>query len=73
MLLWIRARAEGFSVNQFENGYEEARQRIARWIRDGRIKYKEDVVQGLENAPRAFIGLMQWGNFGKLLVKVSEE
>ena len=34
---------------------------------------KKDVVEGLENAPRAFIGLMQGGNFGKLLVKVSEE
>ena len=73
MLLWLPARAEAFDVGQFWNSYEEARQRIAVWIKEGRIKYKEDVVEGLENAPRAFIGLMQGGNFGKLLVKVSEE
>ena len=73
MLLWLPARAEAFDVGQFWNSHEEARQRIAVWIKEGRIKYKEDVVEGLENAPRAFIGLMQGGNFGKLLVKVSEE
>ena len=73
MLVRLQARAEGFLVTQFWNSYEEARQRIAGWIKDGRIKYKEDVVEGLENAPRAFMGLMQGGNFGKLLVKVSEE
>ena len=37
------------------------------------IKYREDVVEGLENAPGAFIGLMRGENFGKLLVKISEE
>ena len=72
-LLWVQAHAEGFDVGHFSNGYEEARQRIAGWMKEGRIKYKEDVVEGLENAPRAFIGMMQGGNFGKLLVKVSEE
>ncbi|MCH8062843.1 MAG: hypothetical protein IH861_10100 [Chloroflexi bacterium] len=46
---------------------------MARWIREGKVKYREDVVEGLENAPRAFIGLMRGANFGKLLVKVSEE
>ena len=73
MLVGLQARAEGFIVTQFEHSYDGARQRIAGWIKEGRIKYKEDVVEGLENAPRAFIGLMQGHNFGKLLVKVSEE
>jgi NADPH-dependent curcumin reductase CurA len=73
MLVRLQARAEGFLVGQFRNSFQEARQRIAGWMKEGRIKYKEDVVEGLENAPRAFIGLMQGENFGKLLVKVSEE
>ena len=73
LLVRAQARAEGFLVTQFSNRHEEGRQRIAGWMKEGRIKYKEDVVEGLENAPRAFIGLMQGGNFGKLLVKVSEE
>ena len=73
LLVRKQARAEGFLVSQFSNRYEEGRQRIAGWMKEGRIRYKEDVVQGLENAPRALIGLMHGENFGKLLVKVSEE
>ena len=45
---------------------------IAKWIKEGKIVYKEDIVTGLENAPEAFIGLMNGKNFGKLLIKVSE-
>jgi len=37
------------------------------------VKYREDVVQGLKNAPKAFIGLLEGKNFGKLIVKVAEE
>lgn len=72
-LIRSQARMEGFLVYQFAGRYDEARRRIARWIREGKIKYKEDVVEGLEQAPRAFIGLMRGENFGKLLVKVVEE
>ena len=43
------------------------------WIREGRLKYREDVVAGLEKAPEAFIGLLQGKNFGKLLVRVGED
>lgn len=42
-------------------------------IRDGRIKYGEAVTEGRENAPRAFVGLLRGENFGKKLVKVSED
>ena len=73
-LLTVRqARMEGFLVFQFAQRYEEGRQRIAGWMKEGRMKYREDVVEGLENAPRSFIGLMRGENFGKLLIKVSEE
>ncbi|HTV97516.1 MAG TPA: NADP-dependent oxidoreductase [Steroidobacteraceae bacterium] len=41
------------------------------WLRDGKIKYREDVVRGLENAPSAFLGLLAGSNFGKLVVEVS--
>ena len=43
------------------------------WIREGKMKYKEDVVEGIENAPTSFIGMMRGENFGKLLIKVSDE
>ena len=40
------------------------------WIRAGRLRWREDVVHGLRNAPEAFIGLLKGGNFGKLIVAV---
>ena len=73
LLVGKQARAQGFLVGQFKNRHEEARQRIAGWIKEGRIKYREDVVEGLENAPRAFVGLMKGENFGKLLVRLGDE
>ena len=45
----------------------------AGWLRDGRLKYREDVVEGLDEAPRAFIGLLRGENFGKMLVKVGPD
>jgi NADPH-dependent curcumin reductase CurA len=42
------------------------------WVKDGKIKHREDVVDGLGNAPQAFIGLLEGRNFGKLIVKVAE-
>ncbi len=72
-LITHQARMEGFLVFQFAARHDEARRRMAGWIREGKLKYREDVVEGLENAPRAFIGMMRGENFGKLLVKVSDE
>lgn len=43
------------------------------WVRDGRLKWREDIVDGLEQAPAAFIGLLNGHNFGKLVVRVSSE
>ena len=55
---------------QFVNKHEEALARLAAWIRDGVLKYREDVVEGIENSPQAFIGLLAGANFGKLVIKV---
>ena len=71
-LLTNQARMEGFLVFNFADRYEEARARLAGWVKDGAIKYREDVIEGFENAPQAFIGLMHGANFGKLLIKVAE-
>ena len=43
---------------------------MGEWVRSGRIKYREDVVQGIDKAPRAFIGMLRGENFGKMLVKM---
>ena len=43
------------------------------WVRGGRLKYREDVVEGLDQAPRAFIGLLRGENLGEMLVKVGPD
>ena len=72
-LLTKQARMEGFLVFQFADRHEEGRRQMAKWISDGSLSYKEDFVDGLENAPRAFIGLLRGENFGKLIVRVGDD
>jgi hypothetical protein len=68
-----RVTARGFIVWDFNTRYGPALARMGEWVRAGRLKYKEDIVAGLENAPRAFIGLLRGDNFGKLQVKVGPD
>jgi len=65
-----RVRAQGFIVTDFAGKYEPAMRQMGEWIRSGRLKYREDVVEGIDKAPRAFIGLLRGENFGKMLVKM---
>ena len=67
-LLTRQATIEGFIVGRFADRNEEALRRLTRWVSEGSLKYKEDVVDGLQNAPRAFMGLMRGENFGKQLI-----
>lgn len=65
-----RLRIQGFIVSDSWARYPEWRARAVPMLRDGRLKYREDVVEGLAQAPAAFIGLLQGRNFGKLLVRL---
>jgi NADPH-dependent curcumin reductase CurA len=65
-----RVRAQGFIVTDFAERYGPARRQMGEWVRSGRIKYREDIVEGIDKAPRAFIGMLRGENFGKMLVKV---
>jgi NADPH-dependent curcumin reductase CurA len=67
-----QARVEGFLVYQFADRFEAALRQLSTWLRAGKIHYREEVVVGLENAPRAFIGMLQGRNMGKQLVKLSD-
>ncbi|NHQ87877.1 NADP-dependent oxidoreductase [Iodobacter sp. HSC-16F04] len=72
-LLRKRIRMQGFIIwDDFGHRYGEFFAAMSQWITEGKIKYREDVVQGLENAPQAFIGLLEGKNAGKLVVKVAE-
>jgi NADPH-dependent curcumin reductase len=71
-LLTKRLTIRGFIVSDFASQAEAFGRDVSTWLQQGKIKYKEDVVEGLENAPQAFLGLLQGKNFGKLLVRVSK-
>lgn len=75
-LLWHtitkQMRIEGFLVFQFADRYKEGLAKMAEWLRAGKLKYRETVVEGLENAPRAFMGMLRGENIGKQLVKVAD-
>lgn len=70
-VLTKRLLLRGFIVWDFAAKKPEFDRAMAHWVRTGRVKYREDVVDGLENAPSAFIGLLRGRNFGKLVVRVS--
>jgi NADPH-dependent curcumin reductase len=66
-----RLTLRGFIVWDFAARQADFLRDMGEWVGGGRVKYREDVVEGLENAPAAFLGLLQGKNFGKLLVKVA--
>jgi NADPH-dependent curcumin reductase len=68
-----RARIEGFIVMDYHERYPEAFGPLKQWMAEGRLKYKTDVVDGLEQAPVAVNRLFSGANIGKLLVKVSDD
>ena len=70
-ILTKRLTVRGFIVSDFNDQREAFTRDVGGWLRDGKIKYKEDVVDGLQNAPQAFLGLLEGRNFGKLLVRVN--
>jgi NADPH-dependent curcumin reductase CurA len=72
-ILTQRARVEGFIILDYMNRFQEAYEDLARWLAEGKIQYRVDVVDGLENAPRAINKLFNGSNKGKLIIKVSEE
>jgi NADPH:quinone reductase len=72
LLIVFRARMEGFLVSDYAHRFDEAATRLARWVGEGKLTWREDVTEGLENAPAAFMGMLRGENRGKALVKVAE-
>jgi NADPH-dependent curcumin reductase CurA len=68
-----RLRIQGFIVSDQRHRYAEFRALAAPLVKSGQLKYREDIVAGLERAPEAFIGLLQGKNFGKLLIKLGDD
>jgi len=76
-LLWHlivkQARAEGFLVFHFAPRYAEGLRQMTMWFNSGKLKHREHFVDGIENTPRAFIGMLRGENTGKQLVRISQE
>jgi|EP01034_Spumella_vulgaris_P032030 NADPH-dependent curcumin reductase CurA len=70
-LLVNRARMEGMVVFDYADRYHVGVAALAGWLKEGKIKSKEDVVQGIENFPQALTMLFEGKNFGKLVLKVA--
>ncbi len=71
-LIIKRARVEGFLISDYFARFPEGMEKLTQWLREGKLKYRETVAEGIENAPAAFIGMLQGRNTGKQLVKISE-
>jgi NADPH-dependent curcumin reductase len=70
-ILTNRIKVQGFIVSDRLELWARALPELAAWVAEGKIKYRESVVEGLENAPRGLIALLRGGNFGKQLVKLA--
>ncbi len=73
-ILTKRLKMQGFIIfDDYGSRFSEFFGQMSSWLWEGRIKYREDIVDGLENAPKAFIGLLNGKNFGKLIIRVVKE
>jgi hypothetical protein len=70
MVVTKRLRMEGYIISDHFDRFPEFYAQAGRWMREGRLRYRETVIDGIENAPRAFLGLLRGDNIGKMLVRV---
>ena len=70
-ILVNRVKMQGFIVFDRSDLYAKAIRKLVHWVSEGKIKYRETVVEGIENAPEAFIGMLKGANLGKQLVKIA--
>ncbi|PRZ12259.1 hypothetical protein CLV36_11524 [Laceyella sediminis] len=72
LLLINKALMKGFIVSDYAERFEEGTRQLALWVKEGKIRYEETIVDGFENTIQAFLGLFTGENLGKQLVKVAE-
>ncbi len=72
-ILRKRMTLRGFIVfDDFGHLYDEFAGQMQQWVQEGKVKYREDMTEGLENAPAAFSGMLKGENFGKVVVKIGD-
>jgi NADPH-dependent curcumin reductase CurA len=73
VILTKRLTIRGFIVSDFAARHADFLRDMSTWVREGKVKYKEFVTEGLDSAPTAFMGLLKGANFGKQLVRVGPD
>ncbi|WP_033542251.1 NADP-dependent oxidoreductase [Planococcus sp. CAU13] len=63
---------KGFTLGDYASDFAKGAADLGKWLQEGKLKYEETVVEGFENTPKAFLGLFEGKNIGKLLVKVAD-
>ena len=71
-IIYARVMLRGFVGTDFMHLYADFQRDMAGWLKDGKVKYQETILDGIANAPSALIGLMEGKNSGKMLVKLAE-
>jgi hypothetical protein len=66
-----QAKVEGFLISGYAERFPEGLEQLATWLRQGKLRYREDIALGIESAPQAFIGMLQEKNQGQQLVQLS--
>ena len=64
---------QGFIVLDYAERYAEALQKLTQWVRESLIRYREDILEGIEQAPGSIAGLYRVENFGKRLIRIAPE
>jgi len=72
-LIASRAKVQGLLVSDFATRFGEASEQLGKWVASGNLTHRETIVDGLENAPDAFLGLFSGNNIGKQVVSISEQ
>jgi NADPH-dependent curcumin reductase CurA len=72
-ILVNRIKLQGFIVSDRMSDWPAIRQELGKRVASGQIKYRESIAHGLQNAPAAFVGLLKGENFGKQLVKLTDD
>ena len=64
---------KGFIVVDYMPQWDVAFRDLGQWLKEGKIKYNQEIIEGLENAPKAILKLFNSAKMGKLIIKISEE
>ena len=60
---------QGFIVTNYQSSFSEGMQQLCQWVKEGKLRYKETIIEGFDNLPAALLGLFSGVNTGKMIVK----